>query len=167
MIDRSYVSLMARYNHWQNMSLYREADHLGENERRMPRGAFFGSIHGTLSHLWWGDAMWLHRFSGSARPPGGIAASPALFNDWAGLRAARNELDDAILQWADSLDDAWLRGELSWTSSAANRVVSKPHWLLVTHFFNHQTHHRGQVHAMLTAAGGKPDATDIPFMPEA
>ncbi len=166
MIDRDYVRLMARYNAWQNASLYREANALGDEARRLPRGAFFGSIHGTLSHLWWGDAMWLHRFSGSPKPEGGIAASPALFPDWERLKAERVALDEAILRWADGFDPDWLGRDMTWWSASANRDVSRPHWVLATHFFNHQTHHRGQVHAMITMAGGRPDATDIPFMPE-
>ena len=76
----------------------------------------------------------------------------------------RREADDRILDWAARVSEADLSGEISWFSGAVNREVCKPRALLITHMFNHQTHHRGQVHAMLTAAGAKPDDTDLPFM---
>jgi uncharacterized damage-inducible protein DinB len=166
MIDRDYLRHVARYNRWQNRSLYREAEALGEEARRLPRGAFFGSIHATLSHLLWGDRVWMHRFAGLEKPPGGIRDSVTAFDDWAALRDSRAAFDAIIIAWADALDPAWLAGQLSWISGATQRTVSKPHWLLAAHMFNHQTHHRGQVHAMITMAGGKPDDTDLPFMPD-
>ena len=71
-----------------------------------------------------------------------------------------------ILEWAKNVPADWFVGNLSWFSGAVNREVTKPKAVLVIQFFNHQTHHRGQIHAMLTAAGAKPDDTDVPFMPE-
>jgi uncharacterized damage-inducible protein DinB len=166
MISTEHVRLMARYNDWQNRSVYREADRLGDERRRMPRGAFFGSIHGTLSHLAWGDGVWMHRFARLPKPSGSIAESPLAFADWNDLVQARRQLDSAILSWAEAVSEDWLAAQGVWFSRAAGREISKPNGLLVTHFFNHQTHHRGQVHAMLTAAGGKPDDTDLFLMPE-
>ncbi len=167
MIGVDHVRTMARYNAWQNSSLYREASALGEQARREARGAFFSSIHGTLSHLLWGDQIWMHRFAGTPKPPGGIAGSDTFIDAWDDLAQARSAFDMVITQWAESLDQQWLDGTMTWFSGAQGRELSKPRWLLVTHFFNHQTHHRGQVHAMLTAAGGKPDDTDLAFMPGA
>jgi uncharacterized damage-inducible protein DinB len=164
MIATEHVRLMARYNRWQNQSLYREADRLGETARRQERGAFFSSIHGTLSHLMWGDRVWMHRFDGLEKPAGGIADSVALHPDWAALKVSRAHFDAVICAWAGRVSDAWLGDHTSWHSGAMGRDVTRPNWLLVTHFFNHQTHHRGQVHAMITAAGGKPDDTDLIFM---
>jgi len=166
MISATYARTMARYNAWQNRSLYTAAGGLPDAARRADRGAFFGSIHGTLSHLLWGDRMWMSRFAGLDRPPGGIPESAALFVDWADLSAARDETDAAILAWTDGLTDAALAGDYSYWSSAAGREISRPLGLLVTHFFNHQTHHRGQVHAMLTAAGARPEDTDLFLMPD-
>jgi uncharacterized damage-inducible protein DinB len=71
--------------------------------------------------------------------------------------------DGAILAWSDRLDPAWLDGDLAWFSEALGREMARPRWLLVTHMFNHQTHHRGQVHCMLTQAGAMPGVTDLPF----
>ncbi len=84
--------------------------------------------------------------------------------NWAELKQQRTAMDQAISTWAQSLDTEWLKDDLTWFSGAAKREASKPAGFLVTHFFNHQTHHRGQVHAMLTAAGTKPDDTDLFYM---
>jgi uncharacterized damage-inducible protein DinB len=164
MISTSHIKTMARYNQWQNRSLYREAEAIGDIERRMPRGAFFSSIHGTLSHLIWGDMIWMHRFAQTPKPAGGITESPFLFTDWDTLAAQRVAFDDAIIAWSEQVNSEWLSGDMGWYSGAIGRQVTKPVWFLVTHMFNHQTHHRGQVHAMLTAAGAKPDDTDMIFM---
>jgi uncharacterized damage-inducible protein DinB len=164
MISTEHVRLMARYNRWQNQSLYREADSLGEAARRQERGAFFSSIHGTLSHLMWGDGVWMHRFDGVDKPAGGIRDSVARHPDWSELKASRVRFDEVICTWAGRVSDTWLADHTGWYSGAMGRDVTRPNWLLVMHFFNHQTHHRGQVHAMITAAGGKPDDTDLIFM---
>jgi uncharacterized damage-inducible protein DinB len=164
MISPEHAQLMARYNRWQNGSLYGAADGLGDAARRQDRGAFFRSIHETLSHILWADRIWLSRFGACERPEGGIGGSTALHPDWQALKDARREMDKTIMDWAHGLDEAALSGDLTWFSGAANAEMSRPVWLLVTHIFNHQTHHRGQVHAMLTAAGAKPDDTDISMM---
>lgn len=164
MITSDYVRTMASYNRWQNESLYGSAGTLTDAQRKEPRGAFFGSIHGTLNHLLWGDQMWMSRFAGTALPKGQRPAdSTAERETWDELKAARIAFDGVIVTWADKLDPKWLEGDLTWLSGAAGREVTKPKWLLVTHLFNHQTHHRGQVHCMLTQCGAKPGVTDLPF----
>jgi uncharacterized damage-inducible protein DinB len=166
MIDAAYVQRLARYNRWQNDNLYGIAESLSDAERRRDRGAFFGSIHGTLSHLLWGDCTWMNRFSDIPKPGVGITGSATLYPEWDGLKRERKALDDRIAQWADTVSPAWLGGDCKWFSNAAQREMSRPAWQLVVHFFNHQTHHRGQVHAMLRQAGGKPGDTDLFLMPE-
>ena len=166
MIDPAYVRRMARYNRWQNQNLFGVADRLSDEERRRERGAFFGSIHKTLNHLMWADQLWMSRLTDMRPPQGGIPQSVSLYPDWDPLRDERAALDDRIMNWADRLDEASLAGDLTWYSALAKRELGKPKWLLVTHMFNHQTHHRGQVHCMLTQAGGKPHDTDLAFMPE-
>lgn len=166
MIDVAYVQRMSRYNRWQNENLYDVADRLSEAERRKERGAFFGSIHNTLSHLLWADRVWMSRFAHWPKPEGGIPQSVSLFPEWAGLKTERNDSDTRLIDWADTLDPVWLKGDMTWFSGAINREVTKPRWQLLAHLFNHQTHHRGQVHAMLTQAGGKPHDTDLFVMPE-
>ena len=165
MIDPGYVQRMARYNRWQNENLYGVADTLTDAERRRERGAFFGSIHATLNHLLWGDQIWMSRLAGSPRPEGGIPESVSRHAQWSDLKRERGAFDQTIIDWADHLDPAWLAGDLTWYSLAAKTELSNPRWLLVTHMFNHQTHHRGQTHCMLTQAGGKPKDTDLPLMP--
>jgi uncharacterized damage-inducible protein DinB len=166
MIDRAYVQRLARYNRWQNENLYGVADRLTAAERQLERGAFFGSIHNTLSHLLWGDQIWMSRFAGTPKPQGGIAESVALYADWDQLKSARADFDQKIITWADTVDDAWLAVDQTFFSAATQREWTRPRWVLVTHMFNHQTHHRGQVHCMLTQAGGRPSDTDLTVMPE-
>jgi len=163
-ITPDYVRVMARYNAWQNASLFGAADQINEDARRQDRGAFFGSIQGTLAHLLWGDTIWMSRFDGWDAPAAGIPDSPAFIDDWVALKAARDLADGRILDWAGRVSGADLTGDLAWYSGAMKRDVTKPRALCIIHMFNHQTHHRGQVHAMLTAAGARPDDTDLPFM---
>ena len=164
MIAPGFAQTMARYNHWQNRALYGAADGLPEEERRKDRGAFFKSIHGTLNHLLWADTIWMSRLAGIAKPPGGITGSVTFHDDWARLKRERADFDAFIITWADGLDEAWLADDLVWHSGAINADVVRPRWLAVVHVFNRQTHHRGQVHAMLTAAGAKTEDTDLIFM---
>ena len=167
MIDVAYVQRMARYNRWQNENLYGVADGLSDDERRRERGAFFGSIHKTLSHLLWADRTWMSRFSSQVeKPQAGIPESVSLYDDWDGLKRERVTFDGTIAGWADTIDDTWLASDHSYYSGALKRDMTKPRWLLVTHMFNHQTHHRGQVHCLLTQAGAKPHSTDLPALPE-
>jgi len=165
MIDPDYVQCMARYNRWQNDNLYAIADALSEAERRREREAFFGSIHATLNHVLWADRIWMSRLAGVPSPRGGIPESVSLYDDWGELKQERKAFDAVVIDWADRLDGASLAGELAYYSGAIKSHLRKPKWVLVTHMFNHQTHHRGQVHCMLTQAGGKPGDTDLPFMP--
>jgi uncharacterized damage-inducible protein DinB len=152
---------MTAYNTAMNRRLYDAAGRLTDAERRQDRGAFWRSIHGTLNHLLWGDRMWMSRFDGWEKPPVPLHESAGLIADFADLRTAR-ETDDARLRdWAARLDPAWLAEDQTWFSGAAQREIRRPRGLLVAHLFNHQTHHRGQVHAMLTAAGEATGDTDL------
>ncbi|MEM6729873.1 MAG: DinB family protein, partial [Pseudomonadota bacterium] len=153
MITASYCRTMARYNQWQNRGLRAAMRTLPWKELTAERGAFFGSIFGTANHLLWGDTMWMSRFDGWEKPGGGIKGSVQFVPDRAMWDAARAQADAKILAWALDLSDDRLAGDLSWFSGALGRDVTKPLAFCVAHFFNHQTHHRGQIHAMLTAAG--------------
>jgi uncharacterized damage-inducible protein DinB len=161
MITPSYVRTMAEYNAEMNRRLYAAAQRLSEAERWRDRGAFWHSIHGTLGHILWGDSQWMSRFDAWPRPQTPIKQSDHLIEDWAELCAARETADADITRWAGKVDDAWLEQDLTWFSGAAGREISAPKRLLVTHFFNHQTHHRGQAHALITAAGETTDDTDL------
>ncbi len=162
MIAPEYVRTMAAYNAWQNDSLYAVVGTLSDSDRRRDRGAFFGSIHATLNHLLWGDQIWMSRFAGTPPPRAGtIPDSPSQVEDWEALMRERKAFDGVISEWADGISTEWLGGDLTWHSQAAGRELSAPRALLVAHMFNHGTHHRGQVHAMLTQAGARPDDTDL------
>lgn len=165
MIDAEFCKMMARYNGWQNRSLIEAASTLEDTARDQDRGAFFGSIKGTFSHLLWADQFWMSRFDGGDWPGGSVAESAALYPDWDDLRRMRATVDARIQLWADGLDGAALEGELFWFSRLLGRQVQRSYALCVVHFFNHQTHHRGQIHAMLTAAGAHPGVTDLHLMP--
>jgi uncharacterized damage-inducible protein DinB len=165
MITPAYVRTMAAYNRWQNENLYGAADVLSDAVRKEPRGAFFSSIHGTLNHLVWGDQIWMSRFASTPTPKAkSVRDSVAMYDSWAELRRVRAAFDATIITWAETLEQAWLERDLTWFSGAAGREVTKAKGLLVAHTFNHQTHHRGQVHCMLTQCGTRPGDTDMPFM---
>lgn len=165
MIDAKYIQTMASYNKWQNTSIYNAADELGDEERCLERGAFFGSIHKTLCHLLWADMIWLSRFADFDEPEvTSIAGSSQMVGSWRELQDRRLLLDLLIVKWADNLPSGFGEGEFSWFSGALNSNVTRPMCEVLVHFFNHQTHHRGQVHAMITAAGGRPDDTDLIVM---
>ncbi len=163
MITRDWCRMMAAYNSEMNRRLYGAAEQMTDADRRADRGAFFGSLHGTLSHLVWGDHAWMARFAGWERLAGGIKDSPWLFANWAALRAARAKADAGIEAWAGAFAEDWLRGNLVWISGAGTQQT-RPVWVTVTHFFNHQTHHRGQAHCLITQHGIRPQDTDIPWV---
>ncbi len=167
MITPRYIHTMARYNAWQNRSIFGAADGLTDEMRKLDRGGFFGSIHRTLCHLLWGDTLWMSRIDDWQASEVGLAESPDLIGEWGVLVEARARADERILDWAEQASAEDIRGDLRWFSLSLGREMSVPWDICITHFFNHQTHHRGQVHAMLTAAGAEPADTDLIFMPEA
>ena len=167
MITSAYVQTMARYNLWQNNQLRSVVDVMDQGALDEERGAFFGSIQKTLSHLLWGDTLWLSRFEPS-RPAPDCAGLEGLTR-WARKAAwsqARQDVDAQIRQWAEAVSQEALEAELTWTYSYEDKQVSEPLGFCVTHFFNHQTHHRGQVHAMLSAAGQTPPVSDLSYLPK-
>lgn len=166
MPNKDYILTMAKYNLWQNENLTAAANGLSVVERQLDRGSFFGSIQQTFSHILWGDHIWVSRFAGTEAPTLEIHESMNHFPDWDGFLDERTRFDRVILDWAHNAGPDLFEGDLTWFSGAVNREVSKPKTTLLIQLFNHQTHHRGQIHAMLTASGAKPDDTDVPFMPE-
>ncbi len=163
---------LAHYNRWFNQRLYDACEQLSDLERKRDRGAFFGSIHGTLNHLVWGDQLWLARFAaqdgvGFAALAGGLLDLPAgavhetvLHADWQALRMKRAQLDAAIAHWLAAMPADFPASILRYSNS---KGIARQHpaWMALTHFFNHQTHHRGQVTALLAQAGVDPGMTDL------
>jgi uncharacterized damage-inducible protein DinB len=166
MIDPAFCRTMARYNLWQNSNVMDAADTLDDAGRNLDRGSYFGSIQGTLNHLLWADRMWMSRFDGWAKPNGDIPRSVEIISDWQAYKQARSIADTRILDWSLRLMVGDLQGDLVWFSGMLQTDLAKPKWLCVQHFFNHQTHHRGQVHAMLTAARALTGDTDLFLMTE-
>jgi uncharacterized damage-inducible protein DinB len=154
---------MARYNHWMNERIYERCENLPDAERKADRGAFFRSIHGTLNHLLLGDRLWLSRFL--SREFRVRTLADELYADFAELCREREKTDSEILEWVETLDESRLAAPLKFRSMVGNRERSFPLWFAVQHFFNHQTHHRGQVTTLLMQAGVDPGVTDLMWLP--
>jgi uncharacterized damage-inducible protein DinB len=163
MITPDYCRMMAHYNEWMNVRIYTVCSKLQDSDRRQDRGLFFGSLHATLNHLLFGDMVWLSRFRGHENDV--PSAGSELFADFEPLWNSRKDWDGRIIQWATGVDESWLAEEYTFVSRVDNCARTKPAWVLVTHMYNHQTHHRGQVTAALSQMGYDYGATDIPFMP--
>lgn len=164
MINVEYCQEMARYNAWQNGGQMEVFKSMSPAELRKDRKSFFGSIFATANHLLWGDQLWMSRFDGGLGPRGGGADSVHLHEDLQLYLDDRLRTDARIKRWAQGLNQIDLVGPLVYHSVVADREFSKPKTLCVTHFFNHQTHHRGQIHAMLTAAGQTIGDTDLIYL---
>ena len=155
--------IMALYNRWMNERIYAVCAEIPDDERKRDRGAFFKSIHGTLNHLLLGDRLWLGRFK--HRPFAVDSLDQELYADFETLRAEREQTDAEIVDFIDSLDeDALARPQRFHTIvNPAEHVFPLHHVLL--HFFNHQTHHRGQVTTLMKQAGYDPGVTDLMWLP--
>jgi uncharacterized damage-inducible protein DinB len=155
---------MARYNRWMNERLYESCAGLDDEQRKQDVGAFFKSIHGTLNHLLLADRIWMGRFAGPLFTVRSL--DQELYADFGTLRLERSRTDLDILAWAHRLTDGMLAGVLEYTSvvNPAPRKIAMD--VAVTHFFNHQTHHRGQVTTLLMQRGIDPGVTDLMWLPD-
>jgi uncharacterized damage-inducible protein DinB len=150
--------MLARYNTLANQRLYETCACLPDSERKKCRPAFFGSINGTLNHLMVGDRLWLARFSDDEIPSTNLDA--ILYEDFGELREAREEEDVRIEEFATRINERFLQGSIRYVNNEG-RIVEDPTVVLVAHFFNHQTHHRGQIHDMLTQTEASPPVLDL------
>ena len=165
-----HIALMATYNQWMNRKVYDAASTLTHAQLTLDRQAFFGSILGTLNHLMLGDTVWLKRFAehpahfAALAPLNGIATPGDLkqlaFANLAELSAHRAWLDQLIIDWASSLHESHLDQRLRY-HNMRGVAAEKPFFGLLVHFFNHQTHHRGQVTTLLSQAGVDVGITDL------
>ena len=162
MITAEYARTMARYNRWMNGKLYECAGGLDDAARKADMGAFFKSIHGTLNHLLLADRMWMGRFTGELFLPGSLADE--LYADFATLRRERDRTDEAIEGHMAALDDTRLASTLRYTSITNPAPRTIPLALAIMHFFNHQTHHRGQLTTLLMQRGIDPGVTDLMWL---
>jgi uncharacterized damage-inducible protein DinB len=149
---KTRYQMFAGYNAWCNERLYDAAALVPDAEYRADRGAFFKSLHGTLNHLLVGDRIWMRRFTGAGERPPSLDA--ILYDDFAALRAARRSQDVLIGRYIDGLDNAALSGSLRYQTVVNPQMIEQPLAPALDHFFNHQTHHRGQAHALLSSILG-------------
>jgi len=154
-----YFQRMARYNQWANARLYNACHDLSDAERKLPRKAFFGSFHGTLNHIMVGDRIWLSRIVPRDAPLV-IPLDSELYADFAELRREREKQDVYIVDYVSGLNENKIAGDVSYaTTSGAPNVMKLG--LILQHFFNHQTHHRGQAHGLLSQTDVAPPPLDL------
>ena len=154
----AHFRLLARYNARANERLYDACARLPDAERKRPRPAFFHSIHGTLNHILLGDRIWMARFAGKTVPSTGLDA--ILYEDFAALRSARRAEDAGIEAFVAALRPAFLAGSIRYLNHEG-QLHDDPLPLLLAHLFNHQTHHRGQVHNLLSQTDVPPPSLDL------
>ena len=156
---------MAQYNRWMNGRLYAVCAEIPDAERKRDRGAFFKSIHGTFNHLLLGDRLWLGRFLDRPFPVDSL--DQELYADFRELRTERARTDEEILDFSGSLDEEALAREFRFNTIVDPGEHMFPFRHVLLHFFNHQTHHRGQVTTLIKQAGYEPGATDLMWLPGA
>lgn len=158
---KAHFEVFAGYNGWANRRLYDAAAVLSDVNYRADRGAFFSSVHGTLNHLLTTDRIWMRRFAGSGDAPDRLDA--ILFQDFEALLDARQIEDARIVDYIDGLDDAALEGVIRYRRVSTPGLMTEPLAGALSHWFNHQTHHRGQAHALLTGLGAPGPELDLLF----
>lgn len=155
--------IMARYNRWANRRLYDVAATLDDAALRKNSGAYFGSIHATLNHILVVDRIWTSRILGEYHGVTGL--EQILHEDFEALRTARNAMDEHIIRLVDRLSvgmDGGLDKEVRYRAVKGRDKHASPARHILLTLFNHQTHHRGQIHCLLTQAGIKePPAQDV------
>lgn len=154
-----HYRMFAHYNRWANRLLFDAASQLDDDAYNRDCGAFFGSMNGTLNHLLVGDRVWLRRFTGEGPNPDRLDA--IIEPDLAALRELREEEDERIIDWVDDIDEKVLAGRFTYTTVTDMRTISQRLEPAMAHFFNHQTHHRGQAHTILSMLGEDPPALDL------
>jgi uncharacterized damage-inducible protein DinB len=159
---KPHFLMMARYNAWANLRLYKMAGALPEELYRREVGVYFKSLHGTLNHLLVTDRIWMRRLTGEGSHPNKLNA--IAFDDFASLQAARTSEDLRIVNYTENLQEADIEKELDYTTLNGT-PQRQPICEILAHWFNHQTHHRGQAHAILTLVGvTEPDPLDLLVM---
>lgn len=158
---KSHYTMFAGYNAWANRRLYDAAALLSDADYRADRGAFFKSMHGTLNHLLATDRIWMKRFTGAGEAPERLDA--ILYDRLADLGAARTAFDRDIVSWVNDLDEARLQGVIRYRRVSTPEEFVQPLMPALDHWFNHQTHHRGHAHMILTSLGRPAPDLDLLF----
>jgi uncharacterized damage-inducible protein DinB len=158
---KSHYTMFAGYNAWANRRLYDAAAQLSDADYRADRGAFFKSMHGTLNHLLATDRIWMKRFTGAGEAPERLDA--ILHGRLADLDSARTAFDRDIVTWVNGLDEARLQGTIRYRRVSTPEEFVQPLMPALDHWFNHQTHHRGHAHVILTSLGRPAPELDLLF----
>lgn len=148
---KQHFMMFAAYNQWANQRLYDAAAHLSDEEFNRDTGAFFGSMMRTLNHILTADRIWMKRFTGEGQAPSSLDA--ILYKALPPLHSAREAEDKRIIDWVGGMSEKALAGRFSYMTLSDMRTVSQRVAPALSHFFNHQTHHRGQAHMVLTVLG--------------
>ena len=156
-----HARTMARYNRWANARLLEALAPMSDEDWHREAGTFFPTVHRTLNHLLVADRTWLARFRGDGWAPTGL--DMILHDERPALVAARAALDDEIVAWVDTLDEQRLAAPFTYTPVTDPRPVTQPLAPALMHVFNHQTHHRGQLHALATRFLGVSPALDLVY----
>jgi uncharacterized damage-inducible protein DinB len=150
---KDHFSMFAQYNRWANERLYEAAARTSDADYRKDRGAFFGSLHATLNHLLVADRIWMRRFTGEGSVH--TRLNEIAHDDLASLGVARRDEDERIIFYVETLSEREIAGTFTYTPITTPAEVTQPLGPALAHFFNHQTHHRGQAHCLLTEIGGR------------
>jgi uncharacterized damage-inducible protein DinB len=156
---KDHYAMFAGYNAWANRRLYEATAALPDAQYRDDRGAFFKSMHGTLNHLLATDRIWMQRFTGEGEAPDRLDA--ILFDNFDDLLLAREAEDARILVYVESLDEEKLAGVIHYRRVSTPEPQVQALAPALAHWFNHQTHHRGQAHTILTGLTGKAPELDL------
>ncbi|MET0530128.1 MAG: DinB family protein [Microvirga sp.] len=156
---KPHFAMLAGYNAWANERVYDVVAQVADEDYRADRGAFFKSLHGTLNHLLVADRIWLRRFTGKGDAPNRLDA--ILCETFDELRDARQKEDQRIIAYIDSLSEEALAQRFSYQTITKPAAIEQPLAPALLHFFNHQTHHRGQAHALLTGLGREAPSLDL------
>ena len=164
------LQLMSRYNQHLNQKIVRIASQLSDEEIKCDRGAFFGSILGSLNHIYVADIIWLRRFATHPRQYSSLNHLPELASytelrqtvaeDLDSMIGVREELDKIIINWCKEIEPEDLATNLQYKNTKGNSF-NKNFGQLIQHFFNHQTHHRGQISTLLSQQGLNLGVTDL------
>jgi uncharacterized damage-inducible protein DinB len=155
---KDHFKRLAHYNKWANGQIYEAAAALDREDYFADRRAFFKSVHGTLNHILAIDKLWFGRFTGDLYIPPSLDV--ILHDRLDALRQARIAFDDHIIKVVGSFDQNAITGLFGWTTMEGEPYISTLDRCL-TQIFNHQTHHRGQVHTLLSQLTGNAPPIDF------
>ena len=158
---KKHFQMFAAYNQWANRLVCEAAARLPDEDYRLNRGAFFGSVHGTLNHMLVADRVWMKRFTGAGDAP--TRLDIILCDDLQKLSIEREKEDQRIIDWLAGAEEKLFAGRFTYTTIVDMRQISQRIGPALAHFFNHQTHHRGQTHALLTGFGQESLVMDLVY----